>query len=84
MKEIAHDESATASAGERVRNARTDRGESQQALSTRAGISIRTLTRIEQGEDVRLGTLDAVATALGLTVAELLTYEAAERAEAAS
>ncbi len=64
--------------GRRIRQARTDRGESQQALATRAGIGIRTLTRVEQGEDVRLGTLRALAEALGLTVPELLDYESAE------
>lgn len=49
---------------------------SQQTLATKAGVAIRTLARIEQGEDMRLGTLDAIAGALGTTVAELLATPA--------
>lgn len=48
----------------------------QQALAEDAGVALRTLVRIEQGEDVRLGTLTALADAFGITVSELLADDA--------
>lgn len=58
--------------GDRVRVARTAAGLTQQTLATKAGIATKTLSRIEGGEDVRLGTLTAIAVALDMTVADLL------------
>lgn len=58
--------------GTEVRRRREAAGLSQQALASRANIAMRTLARIEQGEDVRLATLDALAAALGTTSAVLL------------
>lgn len=61
----------------RVRAVREAAGMTQQTLATRAGISLRTLSRIEAGEDSTLGTIDAIANALGTTVAGLFETEAA-------
>lgn len=58
--------------GTEVRRLREAAGLSQQALATRANIAMRTLARIEQGEDVRLATLALLATALGTSAAALL------------
>lgn len=58
--------------GTEVRRLREAAGLSQQALATRANIAMRTLARIEQGEDVRLATLALLAEALGTTAAALL------------
>lgn len=70
-------ELADATPGTAVRAARESAGLSQQALATRAGVAIRTLSRVEAGEDVRLATLAAIASALGTTAAALLTPEQA-------
>ena len=59
--------------GGSVRAAREAAGLSQQTLATRAGIALRTLVRVEQGEDTKVGTLIAIANALGTTAADLLT-----------
>ena len=62
-----------ATTGRIIRARRESAGLSQQALATRAGIAIRTLARIEQGEDMRLGTLTQIAQALDVPVADLLS-----------
>lgn len=61
-----------------VRSARLAAGLSQQTLATTAGVSLKTLSRIETGEDMTLGTLTLIAEALGLTVAALLATETSE------
>jgi transcriptional regulator with XRE-family HTH domain len=58
--------------GQIIRALRETAGLSQQSLATKAGVAIRTLARIEQGEDMRLGTLSAIAVALDVGVSELL------------
>lgn len=58
--------------GAKVRSLREALGQSQQTLATNAGIALRTLVRIEQGEDTKVGTLGLVAIALGTTTADLL------------
>lgn len=63
-----------------VRRQRQALGLSQQTLATRAGVSLRTLARIEQGEDARLATLASIASALGTTTAELLAPSDTEAA----
>lgn len=63
-----------------VREARERAGLTQQALAHRAGISLRTLARIEAGADCNVGTLARIASALDVPPATLL----AEPAEAAS
>lgn len=65
-------EHAPARPGEQIRERRLDQGKSQQTLATQAGISLRTLARIEAGEDMHLGTLRALATALDVPVTDLL------------
>jgi len=56
----------------RLKAARERAGLSQQVLATRAGIGMRTLARIEAGEDVRYSTLVALATALDIDVSTLV------------
>lgn len=58
--------------GTAVRAKRTAAEMSQQTLATKAGISLRTLSRIEAGEDCTVSTLAALAAALGMTTADLL------------
>lgn len=54
--------------GQRVREARRARGWSQSELAERSGVSRPTVARIEAGTQVRVGTLNAVAEALGMHV----------------
>jgi transcriptional regulator with XRE-family HTH domain len=56
----------------RVREHREAAGLTQQVLATRAGLAIRTIARIEDGEDTKLGTLRAIAQVLDLELADLL------------
>lgn len=63
-----------------VRTARESAGLTQQALSTKAGIAMRTLARIEAGEDCTISTLARIASALDVPLADLVT----EPTEAAS
>lgn len=58
--------------GALVRRARENAGKTQQSLAEQAGISLRTLSRIESGEDTLVGTLSAIAAALDMPVADLL------------
>jgi transcriptional regulator with XRE-family HTH domain len=61
---------------ESVRAARGRAGKSQQSLATEAGISLRTLSRIEGGETTTIDTLARIAAALGMTSSELLAEPA--------
>lgn len=63
-----------------VRTLRTNAGWSQQALATKAGLSTRTVARIEAGEDCTLGTLASIADAFELAVLDLLGDQPAEAA----
>lgn len=59
--------------GVTLRQMRTSRGFSQQALGDRAGVSRNFVSQIERGESVpTVATLTRLATGLGTTVAELL------------
>lgn len=58
--------------GNRVRLFRVAAGLTQQTLAERAGIALRTLSLIENGEDTRLSTLYAIAEALDIPLRELL------------
>ncbi len=59
--------------GRRVYALRTERGLSQEALAERAGLHRTYVGSLERGErNVALMNLQAFASALGLTVAELL------------
>jgi transcriptional regulator with XRE-family HTH domain len=57
--------------GKRIRAHRLDQGLTYEALAATANVSMRTLCRVEDGEDCRLSTLHAVAQALGLTFTHL-------------
>lgn len=70
MQTVAH-----ANPGDRIREIRTQAGISQEALARRAGLSLRTVARIEAGEDTKVQTLAAIADALGVAVSDLLTTE---------
>lgn len=61
----------------RIRSERERAALSQQVLATRAGISLSTLSRIEQGDDVKYSTLEAIANVLGVSVADLVSAPAA-------
>lgn len=55
----------------RIKDLRVARGWSQEQLATIAGLSTRTIQRIENGDQASLDTLAAIASALGLQVNEL-------------
>ncbi len=56
----------------RIKDLRIAKGWSQEQLATIAGLSTRTIQRIENGEQASLDTLTAIAAALGLQVSELI------------
>ena len=59
--------------GERIRQSRKSSSLTQERLARRANIGRVTLVRLEKGEQTpRLKTLDAIANALGIGVADLL------------
>ncbi|HFF9832070.1 MULTISPECIES: helix-turn-helix domain-containing protein [Serratia] len=55
----------------RIRPLRLAKGWSQEQLATIAGLSTRTVQRIENGEQASLETLTAIAAALGVQVSDL-------------
>jgi len=55
----------------RIRQLRLEKGWSQEQLATIAGLSTRTVQRIENGEQASLETLTALAAALGGQVGDL-------------
>ncbi|OAN49108.1 hypothetical protein A6A04_03025 [Paramagnetospirillum marisnigri] len=56
---------------DRIRSLRLDRAWSQEQLAEIAGLSARTVQRIEQGQTASLETLKALAAALELSVGDL-------------
>lgn len=58
--------------GRRVREVRLEQGMSQEKLAAESGVALRTIARIESGEDCLVGTASRLAEALDLDVAELL------------
>ena len=60
--------------GSRIRQARKAQGLTQESLARRANISLNGVAQLEQGErnDPHYSTLKKLASALGLTVAQLL------------
>jgi transcriptional regulator with XRE-family HTH domain len=58
--------------GQAIKSARIRAGLTQQTLAERAGLALRTLTRIENGEDIKLSTLLAIADALNLSITDLV------------
>lgn len=59
---------ASASLAESIREARHQRGWSQETLAEQAGVSRPTIARVEAGNDISTATLAKVAEALGLTL----------------
>lgn len=59
--------------GTAIREARLAAGLTQQVLATNAGLALRTLSRIEAGEDMTMSTLAALADALNLSLPALIT-----------
>lgn len=55
----------------RIRPLHLEKGWSQEQLATIAGLSTRTVQRIENGEQASLETLTAIAAALGVQVSDL-------------
>ncbi|MFD9910073.1 helix-turn-helix transcriptional regulator [Streptomyces sp. NPDC059063] len=60
---------------ENVRNYRRTEGMSQEDLAEAAGLSVGTVRKVEQGGDVRMETLHALARALGVPTSTLFTTE---------
>lgn len=60
--------------GRQVKERREAAGMSQRQLSVRSGLTERTIGALERGEqtDPQLSTLEALAAALGVTVADLI------------
>jgi transcriptional regulator with XRE-family HTH domain len=61
------------SIGDRVRQHRQNQGLSQEQLAVKAGLYSRTIRRIEQGEDFTFGSLAAIAAALDIDPAALMS-----------
>ena len=69
--------------GQRIRDARSKLGWSQNELASRAGVKQPTLQRIEAGlrRDPSIRTIAALAAALGLTIDALLGISPPERSQ---
>lgn len=66
-------EGADVALGSRIRDSREAAGLSREVLAVRAGISVSTLLRIENGLlDPRVSVLDALAREMGVTSVSLL------------
>jgi transcriptional regulator with XRE-family HTH domain len=59
--------------GSRIKEARVAAGLTQQALAFKAGIALRTLSHIENGEDTKLSTLRAIAGVLDVPLTDLIS-----------
>ncbi|MBF4574255.1 helix-turn-helix transcriptional regulator [Herbiconiux sp. VKM Ac-1786] len=57
----------------RIITLRRERGWTQEKLAAESGVAVRTVQRLEGGQDASLETLSMVAKALGVTVGELFT-----------
>lgn len=66
FKENASDRSTLEELGTRLSRHRLNRNQTQRALAEEAGVSLRTIIRIEQGESVQLVSLIRVLRATGL------------------
>ena len=59
--------------GQLIRDQREKQGLLQRELAHSTGLQVRTIGRIERGEaDVRIGTLEKIANALGVTIRDLV------------
>lgn len=59
----------------RVREYREKRGLTQQQLAEAAGVSVRTISYVESGRDVKVSTMRDIARALGVQVSTLVPEE---------
>ena len=66
FKETVSDRSTLEELGNRLSRHRLNRNQTQRALAEEAGVSLRTIIRIEQGESVQLVSLIRVLRAIGL------------------
>lgn len=57
----------------RIRTIRSEKSMTREELSVAAGVSMRTLSRIEAGEDHKVSTLAQVARALDVNIHDLTT-----------
>ncbi len=57
----------------RIITLRRERGWTQEKLAAESGVAVRTVQRLESGQDASLETLSMVAKALGVTVGELFS-----------
>ncbi|MBI2833019.1 MAG: helix-turn-helix transcriptional regulator [Acidobacteria bacterium] len=70
--------------GERLRALRLERGLTQEQLGERADLSYKFIGEVERGDaNPTVGTLDMLATALGVTIAEFFDKAAEKSAPAA-
>lgn len=60
----------------RIRSVRSEKSMTREELSVAAGVSMRTLSRIEAGEDHKVSTLAAIARALSVSINDLTTRPA--------
>ncbi len=58
--------------GRAVRQLRIDRGLTQEQLSQRTGLREATVCRLERGASANVRTLERIAVALGITLAQLM------------
>lgn len=63
----------------RIRDLRTARGWSQERLAEASGVAVRTIQRLEAGNDASLETLSLVATALEVSVRDLFASVESDR-----
>lgn len=62
---------------EKIRGAMHEQNITDEQLASQTGLSARTIQSVRDGKDVRMRTLETVATALGLKVRDLYDHEAA-------
>lgn len=67
----------------RIKDLRTARGWSQERLAEVSGVAVRTIQRLEAGNDASLETLSMVASALEVSVRELFVTVESDRLSAA-
>lgn len=62
--------------GEAVRARRRELGMTTEVCAVKAGVAVKTLLRVERGEDVLFRTLERIADALDLSLPELVAKRA--------
>lgn len=55
----------------------------QEELAAKAGVTETTISRLENGSPARIGTIDKLATALGITRVQLIRSQPEEKSRAA-